>query len=90
MKDKWYEHCPEGVVETDKVKILWDVNIQCNHFIEARKPDIVVVNKGERKCIIINIVVPGDNRASDKEKEKMEKYQDLKREIKRNWNVKVK
>ena len=26
---------PEGAVETDEVKILWDVNIQCDHIIKA-------------------------------------------------------
>ena len=49
------------------------------------RSDIVVVVKGERKCIIV--VVPGDSRISDKEKEKVEKYQDLKREVKRIWNM---
>ena len=44
------------------------------------------VNKGERKCII-GIAVPGDGRVSDKEKEKMEEYQNLKREIKEIWNM---
>ena len=85
--EKWYEHSPEGVVENAEVKLLWDVNIQCDHLIEARRPDLVVVIKGERKCIIIDIAVPGDSRTNDKEKEKVEKYQDLKREIKSIWNM---
>ena len=25
--EKWYEHAPEGVVENEEVKILWDVMI---------------------------------------------------------------
>lgn len=69
-------------MKTDNVKILWGVNIQCDHVIEARRPDIVVVNKVERKCTIIDIAVTGDSRISDKEKEKVENYQDLKMEIK--------
>ena len=44
-KDKWYEHAPDSVSENDEVKLLWDVNIQCAHVIEAGRPDIVVVNK---------------------------------------------
>ena len=80
--EKWYEHTPE---QNDEVKLLWDVNIQCDHLIEARRPVIVVVSKGERKCSIIDIAVPGGSRTSEKEKE--EKYQDLKREIKRIWNM---
>ena len=49
----------------------------------------IVVNKGERKCIIIiiDITVPGDSSVSDKEKKKPKKYQDLKREIKKIWNM---
>ena len=53
-KNKWYEHAPDSVSENDEVKLLWDVNIQCGHVIEARRPDIVVVNKQERKYTIIN------------------------------------
>ena len=41
--EKWYEHAPEGVVENEEVKILWDVMIQCEREIKARKADIVVV-----------------------------------------------
>ena len=26
-KEKWYEHCPEGVVEDGDVKLIWDINI---------------------------------------------------------------
>ena len=46
--EKWYEHAPEGVVENEEVKILWDVMIQCDREIKARKPDIVVMNKNEK------------------------------------------
>ena len=38
----WYEH------ENKNFKILWDFTIQCDHMIEARKPDIVVVDKVEK------------------------------------------
>ena len=57
--------------------------IQYDREIKARKPDIVVVNKNERLCAIIDIVVPWDIRLREKEKEKIEKYRELKREIKR-------
>ena len=42
------------------MKILWEFMIQCDREIKARKPDIVVVNKNERSCVIIHIVIPGD------------------------------
>ena len=85
--EKWYEHTPEGAIENDDVKILWDVNIQCDNVIEARRPDIVIVDKRENSCIIVDIAVPADKRILDKENEKIEKYQELKREIGRLWGL---
>ena len=71
-------------------KILWDFSIQTDHVIEARKPDLVVVDKKRRTCKIIDFAVPGDSRIEEKEKEKIEKYQDLRRELQKIWNVRVK
>ena len=73
----------KSVVENDGVKLLWNVNIQCNHIIEVRRPDIVVINKQEKSCLIIDIAIPGDVQVQEKEVEMIEKYQELKREIKR-------
>ena len=63
--------------------------IQCDREIKERKPDITVVNKNEKSCAIIDIAKPGDIRVSKKEKEKIERYQELKREIKRMWNIRI-
>ena len=84
----WYEHKPEGVVESDDVKILWDFMIQCDRMVEHRKPDIVVVEKSEKSCLIIDVAVPGDTRVEGKEDEKIEKYQELRQEIVKLWKMK--
>ena len=49
--------------------------------ISLWKGDIAIVNKMEKTTIIIDVAIPGDKRIIDKEKEKIEKYQNLKREI---------
>ena len=49
-----------------------------------------VVDKKERSCKVIDFAVPGDSRIEEKEKDKIEKYQDLGRELQKIWNVKVK
>ena len=85
--EKWYEHAPEGAVENEEIKVLWDINIQWDNLIEARRPDLIVIDKKEQKGIIINIAVPADVRVEEKEKEKVEKYQDLEREIRRLWKL---
>ena len=69
---------------------MWDFSIQTDHVIEARRPDLVVVDKEKRTCKIVDFAVPGDSRIKEKEKEKIEKYQDLRRELQKIWNVKVK
>ena len=43
----------------------------------------------ERTCKIIDFAVPGDSRIEEKEKDKIEKYQELGRELQKIWNVKV-
>ena len=79
--DNCYEHSPEGLVENENMKLLWDMNIQCDNTIEARGPDIVLVEKKAKWCSIIDIAVPADVRRNKEEIEKVEKYQDLKREM---------
>ena len=36
--EEWYEHVPEGVVENEEIKVLWDINVQCDNVIETRRP----------------------------------------------------
>ena len=87
-KDKWYDHAPEGVMENDQVKVLWDFRVQTDHHLEHNRPNIVVLEKEERTCSVIDVACPFDTRVLEKEQEKMEKYQDLKREIGKIWNCK--
>ena len=74
-------------MESENFKILWDFTIQCDWKIEARRPDVHFVHKKEREVVIIDVVIPGDNRVKDKELEKLEKYQLLKDEIAKVWRM---
>ena len=80
-KEKRYEHCPEGVVEDDDDKSIWD-------FMKARRPELILVDKKAKSCVIIDVPISGDCRILEKEIEKIEKYQNLKREQKRLWSLK--
>ena len=66
-------------MESENFKILWDFTVQCDRKREARRPDIVFIDK-EREVVIIDVAIPGDERVKDKELEKVEKYQLLKDE----------
>ena len=84
--DKWFEHQPETVLENN---LLWDYNIQTDHQISARRPDLVVINKQEQTCQVIDIPVPEYTAVKAKKEEKLEKYQDLAREIQKMWSVRT-
>ena len=51
-------------MENEKIKILWDFNVYTDRKIEARKPDIIVIDnykgKKNKKAKLINISVPTD------------------------------
>ena len=43
--NKWYMLNPESVLENETHKQLWDFDIQTDHLILARRPDLVIFNK---------------------------------------------
>ena len=74
-------------MESANFKILWDFTIQCDRKKEARRSDIVFVDKKEREVVIIDVAIPGDDGVKDKELEKLEKYQLLKDEVAKVWRM---
>ncbi len=51
---------------------------------------MVVLDRDRKTCNIIDIAILGDAGIVEKEKEKVEKYLDLRRWVARLWNVKAK
>ena len=47
--NKWYMHNPASVLENDTRKLLWDFDIQTDHLISARRPDLIIINKKKKK-----------------------------------------
>ena len=79
----------ESILENETHKLHWDVEIQMDHLISARRPDLIKINKRERTCRIVDFAVPADHRVKLKESQKKDKYSDLARELKKPWNMKV-
>ena len=73
-------------MESETFKVLWDFTVQCERKIDAKRPDIVFIDK-EREVVITGVAIPGDDRVEGKELEKLEKYQLLKDEIAKVWRV---
>ena len=90
--NKWGRHNPASVLENDTHKLLWDFDIQTDHVILARRPDLTIINnkKKRRTCKIVAFALPADHKIKLKESEKKDKYLDLARELKKKpWNTKV-
>ena len=60
---------PVPVLENDTHKLLWDFNIQTDHLISARKPDLIIIYKNKRTCKIVDFALPADHRINLKERE---------------------
>ena len=81
-------HNPAPVRENDAHKLLWEFDIQTDHLISARRPDLIRINKKEkRSCKIVDSAILADHRIKLKESEKNEKYP--LENWKKLWNMKV-
>ena len=47
--NKWNMHNPAVVVENDTHKLLWDFDIQTDHQISTRKPNLIIINQKKKR-----------------------------------------
>ena len=87
--ENWWEHQPKPSMEHEDYKLLYDFNIRTDKAISAWKPDMVVVDKNERRTTLIDVACTQDKNVEDKEIKKVNKYQDLKTELQRIWETSV-
>ena len=70
------------MVESEGFRVLRDfVNGQGDKVVESRRPDIIFLDKQAREAKIIDIVNSGDGQVKDKELEKKEKFQILRKNL---------
>ena len=78
---------PAPVLKNDTHELQWDFDVQTDHLISARRPDLNNNNKKKRIWKIVGFAVPADHRIKLKECEKKDKYPDLARELKKKWGT---
>ncbi|KAL7634727.1 UNVERIFIED_CONTAM: hypothetical protein RMT77_015104 [Armadillidium vulgare] len=83
----YWKHNPPEIVENNQALILYDCPIPTDIRVTHNRPDIVIKDKTERKCYIIEVGVPFDNNLAAYEREKEIKYIRLKQEIRRMWDI---
>ena len=54
-------HNLESVLENYTHKLLWDFEIQTDHVISVRRPDLIIINKKKKKkkrtCRIVDFAI---------------------------------
>ena len=75
--------CEEG-----DATVLWNQAVHTDREVTANKPDIIIKNKKEKTCTLVNVAIPADRNVVQKEAEKKLKYKNLCIEIQRMWNLK--
>ena len=74
VKERWYEHEPKAVTKNDSITLLWDMPIHNDRTIAANRSDIVLKNKKDKTCLLIDMTIPLDTNTSVKTGEKITKY----------------
>jgi len=83
-----HTHMPKPVYEEGDVTVLWNQAVHTDREVTANRPDIIIKNKKEKTCTLIEVAMPADRNVVQKEAEKKLKYKSLCIEIQRMWNLK--
>ena len=80
---------PKPVCEEGDVTVLWNQAVRTDREVTAKRPDIIIKNKKEKTCTLIDVAIPADRNVVQKEAERKLIYKSLCIEIQRMWNLKV-
>ena len=67
---------------------MWHFPVQTDKTLEYNLPDITVIDKKSKKCLLIDPACPFDTRIEKKEEEKCTNYSEVKYEIAKMWKMK--
>ena len=86
--NKCYMHNPAAVLENETYKLQWDIDIQTDHLISARRRDLIIINNKKRENFQnCGLCCPADHKIKLKEYKKKDKHLDLARKLKKTMKV---
>jgi hypothetical protein len=83
-----YLHIPKSVCEHEDITELWNQGVKTDRKVLANSPHIIIKNKKDKICLLIDVAIPSDRNVIQKLPEKKLKYKTLSIEIQRIWNIK--
>ena len=81
--NNWFEEVPDTVQnsENGQFEIWWDRPIETTVKLERNRPDMILINRQDKEWTTVEFSVPWDKNVLLKEKEKIQKYIKLVKEI---------
>ena len=83
----YYKYTPTPVLENGRATLYWDRSVITDRTIVANKPDIVIIDRSQRRAVLVDITIPHDENLVKAEKDKLSKYLDLAHEVTDMWDV---
>ena len=68
--------------------MLWNQAVHTDREVTTNRADIIIQNKKEKTCTLIDVAIPADRNVVQKESEKQLKYRSLCIEMRRMWKLK--
>ena len=65
---------PKPVCEEGDATVLWNQAVLTDREVTANRPDIIIKNKKEKTCTLIDVAIPADRNCVHKEAENKLKY----------------
>jgi len=88
VADKWYTLKPKPVYEEGDFTVLWNQAVRTDRKVTTNRPDVIIKNKKEKTCTLIDVAILADRNIMQKEAENKLKYKSLGIEIQLMWNLK--
>ena len=58
VTETYYMHETEEVTKMEDNVIMWDKILLTDRTILANMPDLIILNKNEQNCLIVDVAVP--------------------------------
>jgi hypothetical protein len=83
-----HTHTHTPVCEQEDVIALWNQGVHANREVTVSRPDIIIKNKKENTCILMDEAIPAAKNVIQKEAEKELKYKSLCMVVPPMWDMK--
>jgi hypothetical protein len=75
--ENWYSYIPKPVCQHEDITALWNQGVQTDREVLANRPGIIIKSMKDKIFLLIDVAIPSDKNAIQKESEKKLKYKNL-------------